>query len=308
MKADIFLILQSDALQDDEKGRYMIQVKVHLIRAFSIAGQGGNLAGVVLGADALTDVQKQSIAKQVGVSETAFVSQSDKADYSLSFFTPTIEVDFCGHATLSAFWLLRHLQHISAGRYQQETKAGVLAVEVALNGDVLMSQSLPIWSAEFSAEAIAPMLGIQPQHIIQSTLPIQAVSTGLVDVMIPVPYGVLDCLDIDSDAIARFCQQHHCVGFHVFEMNPLTAPYTASCRNFAPAVGIPEESATGSSSGALACYLNRHIGRLSSVFEQGRAMQMSSRIVTQLTIDDGELSHVQVGGEGAFYKMMSVSV
>lgn len=45
----------------------MTQVDVYLIQAFSISGQGGNLAGVVLQADTLTDFQKQSIAKQVGV-------------------------------------------------------------------------------------------------------------------------------------------------------------------------------------------------------------------------------------------------
>ena len=286
----------------------MAQVDVYLVRAFSIAGKGGNLAGVVLHADTLTDVQKQSIARQVGVSETAFVSQSDKADFRLDFFTPTVEVDFCGHATLGVFWLLRHLQYISVGRYQQETKAGILAVEVALNGDVLMNQSLPIWSEEFSAEDIAPMLVLQSQLIIQSGLPIQAVSTGLVDVMIPVPYGVLDCLEVDSDAITRFCQLHQCVGFHVFEMNPPEASYTASCRNFAPAVGIPEESATGSSNGALACYLNRHFGYQQMVFEQGRAMRMPSRIVTQLATEDGELTQVKVGGEGAFSKLISISM
>ena len=284
----------------------MTQVDVYLIQAFSISGQGGNLAGVVLQADTLTDFQKQSIAKQVGVSETAFVNQSDKADFQLSFFTPTVEVDFCGHATLSAFWLLHHLKHIHAGCYQQETKAGVLDVEVASNGDVFMSQGLPIWSTEFYAEDIAPMLGIESRLIVQLGLPIQALSTGLVDVMIPVPYGALDRLVVDLDSIARFCQQQRCVGFHVFEMNPPNSSYTASCRNFAPLVGIPEESATGSSSGALACYLNRYLGYEQSVFEQGRAMKMSSRIMTKLTLQEEEVRQVQVGGEGTFSKLISV--
>lgn len=284
----------------------MEQVDVYLVRAFSIAGQGGNLAGVVLHVDALTDVQKQSIAKQVGVSETAFVSQSESADFQLAFFTPTVEVDFCGHATLAAFWLLHHLQYIPAGKYQQETKAGVLAVDIAVNGDVLMSQNLPVWLSEFSAEEIAPMLGLRSQVIAQLGLPIQVVSTGLVDVMVPVPYGMLDGLEVDSDSITRFCQQHQYIGFHVFEMNLPEASYTASCRNFAPAVGIPEESATGSSNGALACYLNRHFGCQQAIFEQGRAMGMTSRLMTQLTIEDGELTQVQVGGEGAFDKVLSI--
>lgn len=285
----------------------MTQVEVYLVRAFSIAGKGGNLAGVVLNADMLTDLQKQSIAKQVGVSETAFVGQSDKADFQVSFFTPTVEVDFCGHATLSVFWLLHHLQCISAGSYRQETKSGVLAVDVALNGDVLMSQSLPTWFAEHGAQEVAPMLGIQPLLITQTGLPIQAISTGLTDLMVPVPYGVLDCLEIDNDAITHFCQQHQYVGFHVFEMNPSEALYTASCRNFAPAVGIPEESATGSSSGALVCYLHRHFGYQQAIFEQGRAMGMPSRLVTQLTTENELITQVQVGGEGVFDKVFSIN-
>ncbi|UTW00459.1 PhzF family phenazine biosynthesis protein [Marinomonas rhizomae] len=282
----------------------MTQVELYLIRAFSIAGKGGNLAGVVLNADTLTDLQKQSIAKQVGVSETAFVCQSDKADFQVSFFTPTVEVDFCGHATLSVFWLLHHLQYISAGSYQQETKAGILSVEIESQGDVLMSQNLPVWWGEYSAEDIAPMLGIQPSLIAQTGLPAQAISTGLVDLMVPVPFGLLDNLDIDNDAITRFCDQHHFVGFHVFEMNPPESSYAASCRNFAPAVGIPEESATGSSSGALACYLHRHFSYQQAIFEQGRAMGMPSRLVTQLTTENELLTQVQVGGEAAFFKKL----
>ena len=286
----------------------MAQVEVYLIRAFSVNEQGGNLAGVVLNADLLTESQKQSIAQQVGVSETAFVSKSERADFQVSFYTPNLEVDFCGHATLGSFWLLHHLQLIPTGSYKQETKAGVLAVDIALNGDVLMSQNLPTWFAEYSAQEVAPMLGVQPSLITQTDLPIQAISTGLIDVMVPVPYGALDCLEIDSDAITDFCQQHQYTGFHVFEMNPPEALYTASCRNFAPAVGIPEESATGSSSGALACYLHRHFGYQQAIFEQGRVMKMASRLVTQLTIKDEEIRRVQVGGEGAFYKIITIEV
>ena len=286
----------------------MDQVEVYLVKAFSLCEQGGNLAGVVLHADGLTDTQKQSIAKQVGVSETAFISKSDKADFQLSFFTPSIEVDFCGHATLGAFWLLHHLGHIFVGSYQQETKAGVLGVEVLSEGSIIMNQSLPVWFSEFSADDIAPMLGIQPDLITQLGLPIQAISTGLVDVMVPVPFGMLDDLAVDSDAISTFCKQHEFVGFHVFELLPLESEFTANCRNFAPAVDIPEESATGSSSGALACYLNRHFGYEKMVFQQGRAMKMTSQITAELRLQNGEVTEVKVGGEGALVKKVFIEV
>lgn len=285
-----------------------MEIEVYLVRAFSISGQGGNLAGVVLNADGLTDKQKQSVAQCVGVSETAFVNQSDIADFSVSFFTPTTEVDFCGHATLSVFWLLHHLNCIDSGTFSQSTKVGVLPVVVKPNGDVLMTQSLPDWLAIFDVQDIAPLLRIQPAHIIQTGLPVQAISTGLADVIVPVSYGTLDHLDVDYDAITRFCQQHGFVGFHVFEMNPSGSAFMANCRNFAPAVGIPEESATGSSSGALACYLNNYLGYNHATFEQGRAMGMSSKIVTHLSLDNDDIVEVKVGGEGAYHKKLLFDV
>ena len=64
-----------------------MKVTVHIINAFVDNSDGGNPAGVVLDADNLTDSQKLTIAKKVGLSETAFVSQSLQADYKLDFFT-----------------------------------------------------------------------------------------------------------------------------------------------------------------------------------------------------------------------------
>ncbi|MBJ7536907.1 PhzF family phenazine biosynthesis protein [Marinomonas transparens] len=285
----------------------MAQVEVHLVRAFSISESGGNLAGVVLNADTLTRQQKQHIAMEVGVSEVAFISQSEKAHFQVSFYTPTGEVGFCGHATLGAFWLLHHLKLISVGRFQQETKAGILDVEVLSHGDIVMDQSLPVWLTEFQAFEVAPLLGIDAQLIDQTELPVQVISTGLADVIIPVPYGVLDLLEPNDAAISNFCRQHKVVGFHVFELNPPTEFYTASCRNFAPLVGIPEESATGSSNGALACYLNKHFGYLEPVFEQGRVMDMSSRVMTKLMERNGQVMRVQVGGEATFEKRLLIN-
>jgi len=64
---------------------------------------------------------------------------------------------------------------------------------------------MPLCLSEFNAEDIAPCFGDSASLILQTAnLPIQAFPTGLMDVLIPVPYGVLDCLDIDSDAINAF--------------------------------------------------------------------------------------------------------
>ncbi len=74
---------------------------------------------------------------------------------------------------------------------------------------------------------------------------------------------------------------------------------TASCRNFAPLFGIPEESATGSASGALACYLAKHLPNKHSnsfTFEQGRAMECVSRITASVESNDKGMIKVRVGG------------
>src|SRR5262245_1515641 len=82
----------------------MRMVTVELVDAFIDGGAGGNVAGVVFeGAAELSTVQRQEIARQAAVSETAFVLPSQTADYRLEFYTPTRQIRHCGHATVGTF-------------------------------------------------------------------------------------------------------------------------------------------------------------------------------------------------------------
>lgn len=274
-----------------------MNIEVILVNSFTLNGQGGNPAGVVLNADKLTDKQKLKIAHAVGYSETAFVSSDDEADFAVSFFTTTDEVDFCGHATLATFSTLYQKGLLAAGTYTQRTKVGILPVTIEPSGKVIMAQQLPQTLACFSYHEIAPVIGIE-SSILQSTqLPIEVISTGLPDVIIPVPYGYLDLINPNDELIAAFCKKYEVVGFHVFELCSAGAKLTASCRNFAPLFGISEESATGSSSGTLACYLTEHLALGSEyVFEQGRAMGCTSIITASIESDNATVTRVQVGG------------
>lgn len=82
-------------------------VRIYHVDAFTKDGKGGNPAGVCLDGSGLSDLQMQSIAAKVGFSETAFVLPSQSADFRLRFFTPTTEVNLCGHATVATFHLLQ---------------------------------------------------------------------------------------------------------------------------------------------------------------------------------------------------------
>ena len=274
-----------------------MDIEVTLVNSFTQNGKGGNPAGVVFNADQLSDAQKLKVAQAVGYSETAFISSDDEADYEVSFFTTTGEVDFCGHATLATFSTMYQKGTLTADSYVQRTKAGMLSVSIESSGKVVMEQQLPQKLGCFSYHEISNVIGIESNILKSTKLPIEVISTGLPDVIIPVPNGFLDAIVPDDKVIADFCKKHNVVGFHVFELCEPDSKFTASCRNFAPLFGISEESATGSSSGALACYLTEHLPLGSDyVFEQGRSMNCTSTITASVRSNNSTVTSVKVGG------------
>src|SRR6185369_17713524 len=91
-----------------------MKIKVFTLNSFAKTQEGGNPAGVVLDSGNLSEVQMLAAAKEVGFSETAFVGKSNKADFKVRFFTPTDEVDLCGHATIATYALMQHNHKIKA--------------------------------------------------------------------------------------------------------------------------------------------------------------------------------------------------
>jgi len=99
-----------------------------LVDAFTDEPYAGNAAGVVPEADDLSAAQMQAIARELSASETAFVSDSDDADRKVRYFTPTQEVDLCGHATIASHALLAADGVIEPGTHTLETNVGVLGI------------------------------------------------------------------------------------------------------------------------------------------------------------------------------------
>lgn len=289
----------------------MGHLTVYLVNAFTEQGKGGNPAGVVLQADGLSDAQRLAIAQSVGFSETAFVSSDSEADFALSFFTPTDEVDFCGHATLAAFSVMFEQGLITHGHYTQNTKAGRLGVTVGANGRIVMAQNLPQYIKRFDYATVAPLIGLDVSILRATQLPVEVISTGLPDIIVPVAAGHLDKIKVDQQALSDFSREHGVIGVHAFELSDASGVFTACCRNFAPLFGIPEESATGSASGALACYLNQYVYPAKSnrfVFEQGRAMGCASRITAELESDEQGVTRLLVGGMAQITGQRGLSV
>lgn len=277
---------------------------IYILNAFAKTKGGGNPAGVVLDAEYLSETEMLKIAKQVGFSETAFLMKSNKADFRVRFFTPAAEVDLCGHATIATFSLLFRKGIIEAGFYTQETKAGVLKISAQADGSIYMQQNIPSFGKIISKLQISESLQVS-EDIICKNLPVQIVSTGLSDLIVPInSWQNLQKIKPDFARVKKLSRQYSVVGYHLFCLETLQSN-SAHCRNLAPLFDINEEAATGTASGALACYMFKHglINKKQAenlVFEQGYTMKRPSEILASLKIVNNEIREVWVGGSAEF--------
>lgn len=281
-------------------------VEVYVVSAFSKENKGGNKAGVVLNRPELTTEQKMEIAKELGYSETAFLTNSDVADFRLEYFTPTDEVPLCGHATIATFSILKILNLLEKKDYTIEAKAGILNIFIKEDGLVFMEQNVPAYYEVLKPEELE---GCVRKEAISEDLPIQIVSTGLRDIMLPVAsLEQLDNLEPDFEAITELSKAKDVVGIHAFALSK-ESEVTAICRNFAPLYGNDEESATGTSNCALAGYLFRHYEKKPQyIFEQGYSMNEVSRIIVNLDYSEADIRSIYVGGYGYLVCQKSLMV
>lgn len=281
---------------------------VYVASAFTKSQTGGNKAGVVLQDKDLSEAEKINLAYQLGYSETVFVTCSDWADFKLKYYTGVGEVPLCGHATIGAFTVMKELNMLSKPEYEIETESGKLKIAVNKEGLIFMEQTLPQFYDQINPSDIGKCF--EPFHQpVDETLPNQIVSTGLRDIIVPiVSLEVLHKMIPDLTAITGISREFECVGIHAFSLVN-DSDVTAVCRNFAPLYGIDEESATGTSNCALACYLHKYgIRKEQYVFEQGYNLNSISRIYVQVEGEDDNISGVYVGGFGSVDSLKSLEV
>ncbi len=279
-------------------------IQIYVASAFSKDNKGGNKAGVVFDRPDLTAEQKMAIAKELGYSETAFVTRSNVADFRLEYFTPTEEVPLCGHATIATFSVLRHLGKLDKPEYTFEAKAGILRIRVEEDGMIFMEQNLPEYLDVLEFEEVTSCFKTECK---ETSLPVQIVSTGLRDILMPVESAeALAAMIPDFQTMEELSREKDVVGLHAFTLLK-DSEVTAICRNFAPLYGIDEESATGTSNCALASYLFKYYEiRSQYVFEQGYNLGEVSRIVVKLQYEKETIKSVFVGGYGYLIKTVSM--
>ncbi len=280
-----------------------MQIEAHIVNAFVDERSGGNPAGVVINADRLTTPQKLAVAKRIGLSETAFVSTSERATVKLEFFTPTQQIAHCGHATIATFSLLRARGLVPLGALTKETVDGIRHIQVSANA-VYMEQRAPTYHSIVPtselAQRVAASLGL-PLGRISNTHGLTVVNTGNAFLMVHLPdEHTVASLTPDFALVEAVSQALNLIGYYVFSQSTREPGRHAGARMFAPRYGIPEESATGTAAGPLACLLHDHLGIADRQIriEQGWLMQPPSPSLIQIDLEtnDAGVSLLMVGG------------
>ena len=270
-----------------------------LVDAFTADPLAGNAAGVVPDAEGLSSSQMAAVAAELAVSETAFVLPSTTADRRLRYFSPTQEVELCGHATIAAHARLHEAGEIDPGDHTVETNVGVLDVTIDDDSTVWMTQNDPeIRRVNVDYDRLGDALGIDPAALrdVGADLPVAVASTGVSFLVIPVNFFEhLSAADPDGGALETLADEHDAAGVYAFTFDALAADSTLHARAFAPGLGIPEDPVTGTAAGACGAYL-REVSAFDGefpeemVFEQGHFLDRPGRV--RVRVD----AAVEVGG------------
>lgn len=282
-------------------------MKFYIVDAFTETLFGGNPAGVVIlpdGADFPPDEVMVKTAAELRYSETAFIRRLNESEFNIRYFTPSAEVELCGHATIGSFKALLDGGHIKDNsRYMNHTLSGDLNIDVR-DGFVLMDMASPVKINEISDEAaleeLYSIMGLdyKDQKAKGVDLLPQMISTGLPDIMMPVASQAdLEAISPDFPALSKLSEKYEVVGVHAFTTDCQEGT-TCHVRNFAPLYDIDEEAATGTSNGALTYYgyLNGFVRSGDDCrFVQGEKMDRPSVILSHIEAD-GDKCTIQVGG------------
>jgi trans-2,3-dihydro-3-hydroxyanthranilate isomerase len=280
----------------------MTETRALLVDAFTEESCAGNVAGVVPEAGDLSDDQMQAIAAELGASETAFVRPSDSADRRIRYFSPTREIDLCGHATIASHAHLFADGVIDAGEHTLETNVGVLDIEVTADGVVWMTQNVPeVREVDLTYEEVADVVGstVPALRGASDDLPLAVADTGLPFLVVPMTYlSDLGDATPDFDAVEVLAEEVDAAGVYAFCFDTLDGDSTLHGRAWVPGAGIDEDPVTGTASGATGAYLE-HFDAFGGdvademVFEQGHFVDRAGRVRVQ--VQDGDAP--RVGGE-----------
>jgi PhzF family phenazine biosynthesis protein len=231
--------------------------------AFPHGHAGGNPAGVVLEATGMTDEEMQSVAANVGFSETAFLFPASPpqagagaaVEARVRYFSPLAEVAFCGHATIAA--AVAHAERYGTGRLDLTTRGGLVPVRTRKEGGrtVATLRSVPTSITPLEPDVLAATLdalGWSSDDLDQKLPPYVAFAGARHPVLAVTSRQVLGELDYDYAALEALMAAHD---WTTLQLVHRERPDLFHARNPFPPGGVVEDPATGAAAAALGGYL-----------------------------------------------------
>lgn len=235
-------------------------MKITQVDAFSDRPFGGNPAAVCVLDGPMDPAWMQAVAREMNLSETAFlfpeIIEGDSGGFRLRWFTPLIEVDLCGHATLAAahvLWEDGHLKHDRPARFV--TRSGLLSASRGADGWIELDfPSEPVHEADTPPDLAAALGGER----------VRFVGRNRMDLLV----------ELESEDDVRTLQPDF-TRLDAIEARGIIVTARASepgidfvSRFFAPRAGVPEDPVTGSAHCALTPFWRSRLGRSDLIARQ----------------------------------------
>ncbi|MBC3467130.1 PhzF family phenazine biosynthesis protein [Pseudomonas sp. RW10S2] len=262
-----------------------MQLEIFQVDAFSAKPFGGNPAAVIPLESWLPDDVLQRIAEENNLSETAYFVRNGEG-YDLRWFTPAVEVDLCGHATLASAWVLFEQLGEQAEVLRFNTRSGELRVRRGADGLLAMDFPAKQPAKVDFPDGLLKALGLSSARALYRSDDFVVVidDAALIDPLKP-DFVALSAFDVRGIAV--------------------TAPgrgFDFVTRWFGPRVGVNEDPVTGSAHTTLAPYWSERLGKRSLSCEQGGVRK------GQLQCEVPGNGRVIISGRGALYMRGTVFI
>jgi PhzF family phenazine biosynthesis protein len=263
---------------------------VQRFSAFTLDGVGGNPAGVVISDEHPSREAMQAAAAAVGFSETAFLMPAGERQWRVRYFSPLVEVSFCGHATIASAVALA--DRFGPGRFTLETNAGAVSVTTGEDNGELVATLVsppPRVSEPTSGLVDAALVTLRWQHhdLDRALPPAVAFAGARHLVLAAATKRRLDQLDYDVDGLRRLMLAQ--------DLTTLALVWRETdrlfhARNPFPVGGVVEDAATGAAAAAFGGYL-RSLGVVDPPVRvtllQGAQIGRPSRLIVDIPADGG---------------------
>jgi len=255
----------------------------------------GNPAGICILSAFLADGVMQKIAAENRHSETAFVVARADGDFDLRWFTPEVEDDLCGHATLASAYVLALRKH-GVWPVRFHTRGGVLTVAQKEDGFEMDFPARPAQSCEVPA-GLLPALGLETALVMKGRDYIVVVDSAEQVRAVAPDFAALAQVNVGTDGTIVTAAGVTAAGAGVAGEGEVD--YV--CRMFVPGMGIDEDPATGSIHSTLAPYWAGRLGK-----DSLRARQLSVRGGSMRCVVDG--NRVKIAGKARLYLQGMIEV